>query len=308
MSIHPPFISKNGPWVPKEASFKAGALRFVDRVAAPFSDRISKAELPEGLLSTPKPEVESTIAPGKASSSDFGNLKRVYSPVAEQADGTFHGEGGEYANINKDLTDSYLAAPDDAARQQILAGYQGPGTARYDKDIKQVLVTHRPPVFGPRQAAILNTDPRKYQNRQTYENALRKSFQETYRKMPYWDQLRGGGAFFDDTQRMANEARAYADALLAAGRKKEAYPWIARAATLNAFVEKARPEVDQRLRQSRARILFGGGLGIAAAGLTYAALRGLFGASGSNVTVNNAPRQASPWTVRGFQGRGVGEI
>lgn len=238
----------------------------------------------------------------KPSKEDGWRMARQYAggaPTRNEATGTWAYQNAPHVDANG-VNQEYRSLPPIQRPAYVeakkRAGYQyAPSSASTGT------FTYAPPTFGGYSGALLSQDPASSPNKDAHTAAVRKAAEEYHKSLPWTTQLRGAGKEIDTITRDANNARAYADHLKAAGHVDKAAPWYLRAHTLTTAAEEIAKTSDARLRKMRTPIMWGAGLlalGIPILGL----MKKMFGGGQPQVVINNGQQQPAPYTTQGYNG------
>ena len=315
-------LKKEDLWIPKkEANFVTDGLDWLDKKFPDVGKTVSGYDMPGDVMQSPALTEKSRVpkpplgfwgnvadSMGLDSAVDSGKhdyLKTIHSPlVQDENTGTWsYKDTPTWATMAPDVTRAYNALP--AAQQKAFMDAQLNSGYRWDDRSKGFTKVHSAPRFNQYAQALLSTDPNSAKDLVAYGAAAEKAGMAAYKKLPFLEQLRGGGSLFNDTMKMANQAVDYATALEAKGDKEGAKMWRARALILEEGAVKGQQTADAKLRGMRKPIVWGAGLAVAGIGI-YALLKNMFGAPRQNITVNVNQGQPLPYTVQGYNGPQMG--
>lgn len=227
---------------------------------------------------------------GKTRTWAYGNAPHVAADEINQQFRSLPAAPQKYQGSLTAAQQAYIEAQKRAGYQYTPGQKGAPGT-----------FTYAPPTFGGYSGALLSVNPADSPDRAAHTAAVSKAAEEYHKSLPWTTQLRGAGKEIDTITRDANNARAYADRLKAAGRADQAAPWYLRAHTLNTAAEEIAKTSDARLRKYRTPVMWGAGLlalGIPILGL----MKKMFGGGQTQVVINNSQQQPAPYTTRGYNG------
>jgi len=232
-------------------------------------------------------------------------LKTIYSPLVqdENTGAWSYKDTPTWATPAPDVTRAYNTLPE-AQRKAFMDTHRNSGY-RWDDRLKGFIKVHSAPRFNQYAQALLSTDPNAAEDMKAYGAAAEKAGMAAYKKLPFLEQLRGGGSLFNDTMKMANQAADFATALEAKGDKEGAKMWRARAIILKEGAVKGQQSVNAKLRGMHKPFVWGAGLTVAGIGI-YALLKRMFGAPRQNISVNVNQGQPMPYTVQGYNGTQMG--